>query len=83
MSEDKTEHWLLRPRTIRGLWLGFALTLFFLVGADLFIHPHATFGVDGTFGFYAWYGFLACMAMVLLAKAIGVVLKRPDTYYDD
>lgn len=83
MSEDETKHWLVRPRTIRRLWTGFAVLLSLLVLADIFIHPHAAFGVDGTFGFYAWYGFLACAAMVLLAKALGVLLKRPDTFYDD
>lgn len=77
------KHWLLRPRTIRRLWIGFAVVLSLLVLADLFIHPHATFGVDGTFGFYAWYGLLTCMAMVLVAKALGLALKRPDTFYDD
>jgi hypothetical protein len=34
-------------------------------------------------GFGALYGFLACAALILLAKGIGLVLKRPDTYYDD
>lgn len=83
MGENETQHWLLRPRTIRRLWIGFAVVLSLLVLADALIHPHATFGIDGTFGFYAWYGLLACMAMVLLAKALGVLLKRPDTFYDD
>jgi UPF0716 family protein affecting phage T7 exclusion len=34
------------------------------------------------FGFAAWFGFLACVGLVALAKALGVILKRPDTYYD-
>jgi len=37
--------------------------------------------VDASFGFYAWYGLLTCMAMVLAAKALGVWLKRRDDYY--
>ena len=83
MTKNETKHWLLRPRTIRLLWIGFAAVLALLVLADVFIHPHAVFGVDGTFGFYAWYGLLTCAAMVLLAKALGLLLKRPDTFYDD
>lgn len=43
-------------------------------------HPH--FAIDGTFGFYSWYGFASCVAMVAAAKIIGVVLKRKDNYYD-
>ena len=83
MTEHETKHWLLRPRTIRGLWIGFAAALALLVLADVFIRPKAAFGVDGTFAFYAWYGLLTCLTMVLFAKGLGVVLKRPDTFYDD
>ncbi len=74
-------HWLLRPRTIRALWIGGSGVLAVLVLADFLIHPHAHFGVDASFGFYAWYGLLTCMAMVLAAKALGVWLKRRDDYY--
>jgi hypothetical protein len=48
----------------------------------MFIHHHAWFGLDGTFGFGAWFGFVSCIAMVAFAKALGAVLKRRDTYYD-
>ena len=75
-------HWLVRPATVRGLWIGFAAVLAALVLGDLLIHPHAGFGIDGTFGFYAWYGLGACVAMVLFAKGLGVFLKRRDAYYD-
>ena len=74
-------HWLVRPRTVRGLWIGFALILAGLVLGDLLVHGHPGFGIDGTFGFYAWYGLGTCVAMVLVAKALGLGLKRPDTYY--
>lgn len=83
MSEIETQHWLVRSQTVRRLWVGFTVVLTLLVLADMFIHPHANFGIDGTFGFYAWFGLLACMAMVLFAKMLGVALKRPDTFYDD
>ena len=76
-------HPLVRPATVRGLWIGFALVLAALVLGDLLIHPHAGFGIDGSFGFHAWYGLGTCVAMVLFAKGLGVFLKRPDTWYDD
>ena len=76
-------HWLVRPGTVRGLWIGFAVVLAGLVLGDLLIHPHAGFGIDGTFGFYAWYGLGTCVAMVLFAKGLGVVLKRPDHWYKE
>lgn len=83
MIEKETKHWLVRPRTIRLLWIGFIVVLGALALADVLLHPHALFGIDGTFGFYSWYGLVTCMAMVLFAKALGLLLKRPDTFYDD
>ncbi|MGD9922213.1 MAG: hypothetical protein AB7V13_12310 [Pseudorhodoplanes sp.] len=76
-------NWLTRPSTIRWLWIIFVIVLAATVLADLFIPHHPYFGLDGTFGFGAWYGFVSCVVMVLFAKALGLVLKRPDTYYDD
>ncbi len=76
------DHWLVRPGTIRLLWMIFAVILVVTVMADMFIHHHGWFGLDGTFGFGAWFGFVSCIAMVVFAKALGAVLKRRDTYYD-
>ena len=40
------------------------------------------FDIESLFGFHAWFGFLACVAMIGVAKALSLLLKRPDTYYD-
>jgi hypothetical protein len=82
MAGPDNGHWLARPATIRRLWVVFILVLFVLVALDLVVAHHPHFGVDGTFGFGAWFGFLSCIALVALAKALGGVLKRPDRYYD-
>ena len=76
------DHWLVRPRTIRRLWAFFIVVLALTVLADLVIEHHPYFGVDGTIGFGAWFGFASCVALVLVAKVLGAVLKRPDSYYD-
>lgn len=83
MSGDEEKHWLVRPETVRWLWRGGLLMLLFLVLADFFVHAHPYFKIDGTFGFYSWYGLVVCAAMVIFAKGLGVFLKRKDTYYDD
>ena len=33
-------------------------------------------------GFNAVYGFLSCVAMVLFARVLGWLVKRPDDYYE-
>jgi len=75
------DHWLVRPATIRKLWWGFSILLAILVGLQLFIKVKGYFFVDGWFGFGAAFGFLSCLAMVLVAKGLGFVLKRPEDYY--
>ena len=76
-------HWLTRPETIRRLWQAFIAVLATTVVAELFVADEPHFTVERLFGFYALYGFVACAALILIAKAIGLVLKRPDTYYDE
>jgi hypothetical protein len=87
MNDEKSKieelHWLVRPETIRKLWWGGSIVLGLLVLADLVIPPHPYFGIDGSFGFYAWYGFATCAAMVIGAKALAIFLKRNDTYYGE
>ena len=76
------DHWLARESTIKRLWIVFAVVLAAAVLTDLVIEHHPYFGLDGAFGFGAWFGFASCVALIVFAKALGGVLKRPDTYYD-
>ena len=76
-------HWLTRPETIRRLWIVFGAILALVVLVESGVAVHGHFGLDATFGFNAWYGFVTCVAMVLIAKALGSVLKRDDRYYDE
>ena len=83
MTESGEKHWLVRPETVRLLWRGGLAVLALLVIGDFFVHGHPNSRIDGTFGFYAWYGLVTCAVMILFAKVLGVFLKRRDTYYDD
>jgi hypothetical protein len=76
-------HWLVRPATIRWLWRIFGVVLVLVVAAGLLMKPHGHFGIDDTFGFHAWYGFLTCVVMVVVAKLLGFLVKRPENYYTD
>ena len=76
------QHWLVRPGTIRLLWVSYLFILVLTVFAGLFMDAHAVFRLDGSFAFAAWYGFLTCIGMILFAKLLGRLLHRKDTYYD-
>jgi hypothetical protein len=76
------DHWLVRPDTVRRLWIAFIAVLAALILLDVLRHE-AHFALEALFAFGAWFGFLSCVALILFAKALGFFLKRPDTYYDD
>lgn len=82
MNDEKQLHWLVRPSTIRKLWIGFSVVLALVVLAQTVIYVKGYFGFDAWFGFGAVYGFVSCLLMVLVAKVLGLLLKRPENYYD-
>jgi len=69
--------------SIRTLWIIFIAVLALTVVAQPFVEWHPHFAVESLFGFNALYGFLACAALILVAKAIGLLVKRPEDYYDE
>ena len=82
-NKDLTDHWLVRPSTIRLIWIVSWVVLALTVAAQLFIQVKGYFGPDGWLGFGALFGFGSCVAMVAGAKVLGWVLKRDESYYDD
>ena len=75
-------HWLYRPENRRPIWIAFAIVLLATVAAGFMVDMHPHFAFESWPAFFAIYGFLACVVMVFGAKLLGVLLKRPDTYYD-
>lgn len=75
-------HWLDDPRHVKWLWRGFLVVLALTVLIEPFVYLHPHFEIEGWFAFHAWYGLLVCIVMIAFAKALAVVLKRDDTYYD-
>ncbi|GBE42338.1 MAG TPA: hypothetical protein ENH05_08515 [Rhizobiales bacterium] len=82
VKSNGDDHWLARPENIRLVWWLFIAVLVATVLSDLAVEHKPKFGIDGTFGFAAWFGLLSCVALVAFAKALGAILKRPDTFYD-
>ena len=81
-------HWLYQSRNRIKLWGILILVLVLLIVPEFFIHHHHNFEeqgihVDASWGFYAWFAFLSCVVMVVLAKLLGIFLKRGEDYYDD
>ena len=81
MSERQDDPWLVRPASIRLMWRVFWAVLALTVVLQVFIKVKGYFGVDGWIGFGAAFGFLSCVAMVVVAKGLGLILKRDQDYY--
>lgn len=77
----KHEHWLDDPDNISKLWRGFLVVLALTVVAGLVVDLHPHFAIESWPGFNAAYGFLTCLLMIVGAKALGIFLKRGDSYY--
>jgi hypothetical protein len=75
-------YWLDDRRNVDRLVRGFYVVCSLLVAADVFVPKHGGFLLEHAFGFYGWFGFGACVALVLIAKQLRRVLMRPEDYYD-
>ena len=49
---------------------------------DFVYHRHVVHPFEALWGFYAIYGFVACVILVLLAKKMRKWLMRSEDYYD-
>ena len=76
------QYWLDRSSNVTKLYVGLWVLGAVLVALDLFVHKHEEFAIAAWFGFYALYGFFACVALVLAAKLLRKILMRPENYYE-
>jgi hypothetical protein len=54
-----------------------------LVLLDLVVKHYRYFAIDGTFGFAAWFGALACLTLVGLAYVVASLVRTPEDTYDE
>ncbi len=75
--------WFDHPQNIKRLKIVFYILLALLVLPDFFIHKHSLFSsIEAVPGFYALFGFISCVAIILISKLLGFVLKKNEDYYD-
>lgn len=71
----------------RGPWSVIVLTLCAVCALtlvlDLVIHRHEKLAFAGSFGFYAWFSFIACVVLILAARGLQHLLMRGENYYGD
>ena len=75
-------HWIELPRTVNRLVHALYAICILLLVADVAVHKHSDFAIEHVLGFYGLYGFVGCVFLVLVAKAMRIVLMRPEDYYE-
>ena len=79
----KTLSWFTKTKHANKIFLGLALLCFVLFLADFTYNKHGHFHIEEIPGFYGAYGFFMFTALILVAKALRILIKRPENYYGD
>jgi hypothetical protein len=85
-SENKKDdkiYFFDKPENIKRVLNVFYTLCVILVLADFVIHRHIGLVWENIPAFYAIYGFVACVALVVVAKLIRKVVMRKEDYYND
>jgi len=72
-----------RPKIIQWILRVFYGLCVILVIVDFIIHRHIETSIEKIPAFYAIYGFIACVVLVLIANQMRKLLMRDEHYYDD
>ncbi|HEX2133883.1 MAG TPA: hypothetical protein VHH15_20250 [Actinophytocola sp.] len=85
MNDDRPDdrRWLDDPRNVTRVVYGLVALCALAAVADLFYAKHPHFAFEGWFGFYAGYGFLGSVGLVLAAKGLRRWLRRDEDYYEN
>jgi len=80
--EDKKSYFFDNPKNITlVLYLLYSCcTILFIL--DFIVHRHFIHPWEGLLGFYAVYGFVGCVTLVIIAKWMRTFLMRDEKYYD-
>ena len=71
-----------KPQNVRRVLWALVAMCIATISADFVYHRHIVHPWEGVWGFYAIYGFVACVVLVLVAKELRKLLMRAEDYYD-
>ena len=85
MKEDSMDkvHLFDKPENVKRLFRIYYPVLVVLLIVEFFIHKHTVFDWEKWPAFYAVFGFVACVVLVIVAKYIlRPLVMRKEDYYD-
>ena len=83
MTEPEKTHIFDNPRNVQRVIYALFAACGLSVIAEFFINFHPEHPWESIFSFYSLYGFIMCVALVLGAKMLRVIIMRKEDYYDE
>jgi hypothetical protein len=82
---DDRRRWLDDPRNVNTVCYLLYATCAVLGLLDVLqvYHKHVDFTWEDWPNFFGFFGFVSCVFLVLAAKQLRKVVKRPEDYYDE
>lgn len=81
-NENEKQDFFDKPENIAKILKVFYALCVILVVVDFLVHRHIYHSWENIPAFYAIYGFIGCVALVVVAKAMRKVLMKEEDYYD-
>ena len=83
MAKKKEKQYLFdKPENVTRLLRGFYVICAGLFLVDFVLHRHVSLDWEKIPAFYALFGFVACVVLVLIAREMRKVVMRKEDYYD-
>ncbi len=70
-----------QAQNVRKFIYGLYIICIALILIELIYHRHTIHAWENGFAFYALYGFISCVGLVLSAKVLRINVKRSEDYY--
>jgi|YelNatPaOPRAMG01_1025707.scaffolds.fasta_scaffold00067_92 prolipoprotein diacylglyceryltransferase len=70
------------PKVLKVGNILFYLLLFGTLLADPFVTRHEGFSFESNYGFFATFGFVACVFVIYGARLLRFFTKKKEDYYD-
>lgn len=82
-DQNKPDGFFDKPENVSKMLKVFYVICALLVVADFIVHRHVYHSAENIPAFYAIYGFVGCVVLVLIAKEMRKLLMRKEDYYDE
>ncbi len=83
MDSNEKRYIFDNPRNVKLLIYALYVVCAVLVALDFVVHRHSEVSWEAWPAFYAIYGFVACVGLVLAAKELRKIVWRREEYYDE